>query len=240
MKLFFNILIISCLFTACKQEKERTFTVNDLSEIAYDTTMYLPEHYRKRVEGFSKTAMKNCNYLFLGNSITEGGDWSKLLNDSTIVNQGIGGDVTFGVLRRLEHVAFQKPKLIFMMIGVNDLRKKVPDSVIQANTLKIVSEIKQLLPDTKIFVQSVLPIHTDVADFPDDFDYSENILRVNAFLKDNESSHYTYVDLHSEFIDSKGQMDLLYTTDGLHLNELGYNHWIKILRSYHDFGSDKI
>ena len=39
----------------------------------------------------------------------------------TLVNRGISGDFTNGVLARLEEITHYKPKAIFLLIGVNDL-----------------------------------------------------------------------------------------------------------------------
>jgi lysophospholipase L1-like esterase len=235
MKIVFKISIIICLLAACKQEKRKTVTDKNLNAISYDTIGFSPEHYKIRVKAFLKTDSINCNYLFLGNSITEHGNWVRLLNDTTIVNQGISGDLTFGILKRIELVTRQKPKVIFLMIGVNDLAKKVPDTIIENNIIKIISKINKSLPYTKIYVQSILPINKNVDGFPDDFDYSKNILDINTFLKSNDNIKYYFVDLYSKFINSKNQLDTRYTTDGIHLNELGYEHWIEILKSYHDF-----
>jgi hypothetical protein len=67
----------------------------------YDTLPNLPEHYLNRVALFKQEPIVVGKIIMLGNSITEGGDWKKLLKDSTIINRGIGGDVTFGVLNRI-------------------------------------------------------------------------------------------------------------------------------------------
>jgi len=51
------------------------------------------------------------------------GDFKKLLKDSTAINRGIGGDITFGILNRLEEVQRFKPSKLFICIGINDLSK---------------------------------------------------------------------------------------------------------------------
>ncbi|MFM7850779.1 MAG: hypothetical protein ACKO96_02425, partial [Flammeovirgaceae bacterium] len=62
----------------------------------YDTLPNLPEHYVKRMAIFNQQPIITGKVMMVGNSITEGGDWKKLLNDSTCINRGISGDVTFG------------------------------------------------------------------------------------------------------------------------------------------------
>ncbi|HVU56438.1 MAG TPA: hypothetical protein VHD83_15340 [Puia sp.] len=45
--------------------------------------------------------MRRGGTIFLGNSITEYGDWQRLLHDARVINRGIAGDNTFGILDRL-------------------------------------------------------------------------------------------------------------------------------------------
>ncbi len=62
----------------------------------YDTLPNLPEHYASRLAKFKVEKATRNHILFLGNSITEGGNWRKLLGDSTVINRGISGDNTLG------------------------------------------------------------------------------------------------------------------------------------------------
>ena len=59
---------------------------------------------------------------FLGNSITEGAkSWNKRLNQRNLVNRGISGDITEGMLERLGEIYYYKPSSSFILIGINDL-----------------------------------------------------------------------------------------------------------------------
>lgn len=89
----------------------------------YDTVPNLPEHYWVRMEKFKKEPVVPGKIIFLGNSITEGGKWRQLLKDSTVINRGIAGDNTFGVLARLDELVKLKPASLFVLIGTNDLSK---------------------------------------------------------------------------------------------------------------------
>ena len=59
--------------------------------------------------------------IMLGNSITDGCEWSELFQNSNIKNRGISGDITEGVLYRLDEVTRSKPAKVFLLIGINDL-----------------------------------------------------------------------------------------------------------------------
>ena len=88
------------------------------------------------MEKFKSEPMVTGKIVFLGNSITEMGDWKKLTGDSTVINRGIGGDITFGILQRLDEVLNRKPSKIFLLIGINDIGKDIPPAVIADNIKK--------------------------------------------------------------------------------------------------------
>jgi lysophospholipase L1-like esterase len=204
----------------------------------YDTLPNLPEHYTKRLADFKKQPIVKGKVIMLGNSITEGGNWKKLLKDSTVINRGISGDVTFGVINRLDDIIKRQPSKVFLLIGINDLSRKTPDEVILENLFSIVSKIRSGSPSTEVFVQSILPTNETFKNFIPNFKgKASSILTINTQLQRYANKmKFTYVDLYSKFLDANGLMDAKYATDGLHLNELGYQHWVSILRSTNKTG----
>ncbi|MBX2915819.1 MAG: sialate O-acetylesterase [Cyclobacteriaceae bacterium] len=197
----------------------------------YDTVPNMPEHYWVRLEKFKKEPVVPGKIVFLGNSITEGGKWKQLLKDSTVINRGISGDNTFGVLARLNEIIKLKPSSLFVLIGTNDLSKKIPDEVILENMFTIISRIKSGSPKTKIYIQSILPVNETIERFPPQFNNSTHINTINDQLARYAARlRYTYVDLYGKFIDNQGRLDAKYTYDGLHLNAAGYQRWVEILK----------
>jgi lysophospholipase L1-like esterase len=198
----------------------------------YDTLPNLPEHYTKRYELFKKEPVAKGRIIMVGNSITEGGNWKVLLKDTTVINRGISGDVTFGVLNRLKEITDRKPSKLFLLIGVNDLSRNTPDEVIIENIFMIVGKIHSQSPTTAIYVQSILPTNESFKNLYKAFlGKTEHITTINGQLKKyTEKLKYTYVDLYSQFLDADGRMESKYTGDGLHLNATGYDHWIEILK----------
>lgn len=198
----------------------------------YDTVPNLPEHYWVRLEKFKKETALPGKIVFLGNSITEGGNWKRLLKDSTIINRGISGDNTFGMLARIDEVVALKPASLFILIGTNDLSKKIPVEAIIENIFAIVSQVKAGSPKTKIFVQSIFPVNETVEKFPAQFNNGSNILIINDQLsRYGERLRYTYVDVYSKLLDDQGRLHKNYTWDGLHLNATGYQRWVEVLKS---------
>jgi lysophospholipase L1-like esterase len=154
------------------------------------------------------------------------------LKDSTVINRGISGDNTFGVLARMDEIIKLKPSGLFILIGTNDLSKRIPDEVVIENIFAIVSKIKAGSPKTKIYVQSILPVNETVEKFPQQFNNASHILTINDQLSRYAGRfRYTYIDLYSKFVDDQGKLKSTYTYDGLHLNAAGYQHWVGILKS---------
>ncbi len=207
--------------------------VNAFSQAAYDTLPNVPDHYTKRLALFKIEKNSIGKILFLGNSITEGGNWRKLLKDSSVVNRGISGDNTFGVLQRLEEATRHKPSKLFLLIGVNDLSKSIPNAVIIENIFAIVNRIRAGSPKTIIYVQSILPVNPTVKGFMTRFSKQDDILEINKQMaKYQETLKYTFVDIHDQFLDQSKLLDARFTGDGLHLNAAGYIHWVQYLKKY--------
>ncbi|HWJ27137.1 MAG TPA: hypothetical protein VNS32_11380 [Flavisolibacter sp.] len=71
--------------------------------VKWDST-YRPPVYNTRFDQFNSYPHTSSDVVFLGNSITQGTDWNELLQLPQARNRGISGDITFGVLQRLDEV----------------------------------------------------------------------------------------------------------------------------------------
>ena len=186
-------------------------------------------NYKKVIKEFKSNPLNYGDIVFLGNSITSGGkDWSKRLKHPNIRNRGIGGDVTDGVLARIDEITYFKPKAVFLLIGINDLwNNNNPNNpsaeYIANNIIQIAQVINAETPKTKIYVQTVLPIEKE--------QYKNNILKVNEIIKANEKENpYQIVDLYSIFVNENGLIRKELSTDGIHLNEKGYDAWVEFIK----------
>ena len=197
----------------------------------YDTTTSMPEVRASRLAKFASEPVAMGRVIFLGNSITQGGDWAKLTGDSTVVNRGIGADVTFGLRTRLDDVTRRKPSKLFVLIGINDISKDIPDAVIAAEYRMLIDSVRTQSPQTKIFVQSILPLNPTVKNFPQHYDKQPRVVAVNRLLQRMaREAHATYIDLWPIFIDRQNHLDASLTGDGLHLNQQGYERWVAFLK----------
>jgi len=178
------------------------------------------KHYPERIAIFKENRLETNDIIFLGNSITEqGGDWGDRFNNSKVKNRGIAGDTSDGVLARLGELVYVKPTKIFILIGVNDFFTTMTAQQVYENTLLIVNTIHNESPDTKIYVQTILPTTTE--------SLKVKIQATNSLLQNSESAEpYSLVLLHDLFTTQEGLMNMEYSTDGIHLNESGYTVWV--------------
>jgi lysophospholipase L1-like esterase len=197
----------------------------------WDST-YRPGNYGQRVEYFRSYPNNEKDIIFLGNSITDYADWNELLQIPDARNRGISGDITFGILERLDEVTEGKPAKVFILIGINDIARAIPDSVILDNYKRMIRSIKQASPKTKIFFNTLLPVNNTFT-AKNHFNKDEHIQRVNEGLKKlGDAQKITIIDIHPHFVDADKRLDKQYTYDGLHLNAAGYKKWASILQPY--------
>ena len=132
-----------------------------LSSFGQQVAVWNTEHYRERMAEFAKMrSIDATDIVMLGNSLTEfGGDWSKRLGLKHVRNRGIAGDNVDGVLNRLDAILSKKPKAILLMIGINDISQDQTAEQIFEKYQRLIDRIWAQAADTKLYVQSVLPIN---------------------------------------------------------------------------------
>ncbi len=208
------------------QKVEKIFysRLDDLSRSG-DTPSYLSLHYRIRKLYFEVDTHEAHPIVFLGDSMTDEGKWHQLFPNMNLVNRGIGGDTTLGVLNRLDQIVTLEPRKIFLMIGTNDLcfNRSVPDTI--KNYDLILRILHKDLPNTKIYIESVLHFNDKL--FPSVYlRTNENIDILNVGIKNlAEIYHDPYIDMVKVFSDKNGRLPDEETVDGLHLNDKGYLIW---------------
>ena len=187
-------------------------------------------YYDQRELLFEAMPTSENDIIFLGNSITDGGEWFELFQNANCKNRGISGDITLGVLNRLETITKGKPAMVFLMIGTNDMNHGYSNDTISLNVRQIVQRIKQESPRTKIIVQSILPTNDCYGLFTGHTKRYSDVAVINGMLKTMaDEEDVEYLDLYSRFANNEGKMNPLYSNDGLHLNANGYLLWKDIV-----------
>ena len=228
-----TFLIISLSFELLHSQ----ININNYSFLFPDNNLEIKYHdewggknYRYEINNFKKNPLKLNQIIFLGNSITaEGGDWGERLNYSNIRNRGISGDVTDGVLARINEIIYFKSKAVFLLIGINDLWNFSPDTpspeYIGKNIIKIADKINIGSPKTQVYIQTILPTSRKT--------YTSRIEKINNLIRSKSTKFdYVVIDLHPHFANKDGLIKEYLTTDGIHLNSNGYKVWADVIKPF--------
>lgn len=188
-------------------------------------------YYNQRYSLFESMPDTPDEIIMLGNSITDGCDWSELFQDPRVKNRGISGDVTEGILYRLGEVTRSKPAKVFLLIGINDLSRNIPADTVFRNICNIAAEIRKESTSTLVFVQSILPVNPAFGRFPNHGDKTPEVLEVNNKLeKWCEANGFRFIDLFHTFTEpGTDYLNPDFTNDGLHLTAKGYLKWAEII-----------
>ncbi len=178
--------------------------------------------------------------ILVGDSLSLWFPPEMLPEDRNWLNQGISGESTAGLLKRLDLFDNTQPEVIFVMIGINDLIGGVSDQVILENQRKILTYLRKNHPQAEIVVQSILPHGDETATWEGREQLltipNSRILQLNQELEKTAAKvGVQYLDLYSLFTNQEGNLRSELTTDGLHLNPTGYLVWRTALQIYSNF-----
>ncbi|MFC3563375.1 GDSL-type esterase/lipase family protein [Pedobacter jamesrossensis] len=198
--------------------------------VKWDST-YRPGKYAELVTKFKEEPKSKKDFIFLGNSITDGTDWAKLLNLPQAKNRGISGDISFGVLERLQEVIDRKPAKVFILIGINDISRNIPDSVILRNYKTMIARIRNGSKKTQIYFNTLLPVNSSFEKFKNHYGKDNHILWLNDEIRKLAAKNVTIIDLYPVFVDDNKRLRAELTKDGLHLIPEGYKVWAEYLNA---------
>lgn len=157
--------------------------------------------------------------ILVGDSLSMWFPKEKLPAGKLWLNQGISGDTSTGVLKRLAAFSETRPDAIYIMAGINDVRKNTSDEVILRNHRRIMRSLRQTHPKAQIIVQSILPTSLPTIS-------NQRIRNLNTQLAlIAKQEKVTYVNIYRWFTDFEGNLRPELTTDGLHLSPDGYDVW---------------
>ncbi|MEH1873901.1 SGNH/GDSL hydrolase family protein [Nostoc sp.] len=162
--------------------------------------------------------------ILVGDSLSMWFPREKLPTGKLWLNQGISGDTSSGVLKRLGAFSATRPDVIYVMAGINDLRKGASDDTILRNYRRIIRRLRQTHPKAQIIVESILP--TRLAKLS-----NSRIRHINTQLTQiAKQEGANYLNIYSWFTDMEGNLRPELTTDGLHLSQEGYDVWRSALQ----------
>lgn len=214
-----------------------SFLLTLLSVQAQKVMYHETKHYDAKVRQFQREGrLPDGAIIMLGDSHSEyGEDWNRFFPDvAKIVNRGIIGDDSRGILNRLNQVLPYKPSKIFFECGTNDLSHGWTVDRTFQGIVRVIETIRRNNPDTRIYVQSLLPLNERVGVWKLLKGKEDMIIQLNHRLEDYCIRHsLTFIDLYTPLLgDRPKTMREDCCRDGLHLTAKGYEVWADAIRAY--------
>ena len=224
-----GIISIILVFTGfpsiyCQTDTQKQSGATESSQIKPPHSYLDNSQYIERMSQYA-VYRKKGKIVMLGNSITFRINWSELLNRDDIINRGVGSDITEGFLNRLKYVYSVKPKICYIMGGINDIGYRIPREKTVQNLRQIIDSLKQhrIIP----VLQSVLYVA----------EHHGNSLRTNSMVdslnlelvKLTGECDITYLDINAVLSANHYLIKEYALKDAVHLTGAGYEKWRDIL-----------
>lgn len=193
--------------------------------------LLLQSVYERRKQDFLNyaTMARKGGIVFIGDSITDNFNVYEYFHGLDVYNRGIGGDTSEGLLKRLhESVYVLKPKVVVLMIGINDYQLCLTHQPadIASRVRQICTEIHTKLPQTKIILESIYPVYNGVHPKADQLSIgskkNSEIDATNLLLREIQAPYISFLDVNSALKGSDGNVNMEYSMEGLHTSTKGY------------------
>ena len=188
-------------------------------------------YWRERTSLFRVFGQK-AEVVMIGDSLVDSAEWTEMFPGQDIVNRGIDGDTTHGVLARLDTILKLEPKRAFIMVGINDFADRHRSvAAVFARYRTIVARLGRA--GAHVFVQSSLPCNEAKARVKSCASLNANIKQLNTKLAAlaSENEDVTFIDLWPVMA-GRGGLKREVSYDGIHLNGEGYRRWKEAIAPY--------
>ncbi|MEW6652798.1 MAG: GDSL-type esterase/lipase family protein [Bacteroidota bacterium] len=230
IKAFAVIIILSNIFVCFAQQKPQPVdTLRYKKNPLYDRNIDLYKIYKPR----------QVDIVMFGNSLTQGASWSDLLGRNNVAGMGITSDLLRGYLNRLSYVIRYKPKIVFVMGGINDIYNWTPVEDIFPIYIKIIEQLKanKIIPVIQSTSYTTRNYAKDWGGTPEsNAGRNREADKLNKLLSDYAIKHkIDYIDITS-LLSRGGYLKEEVTWDGVHFNAEAYKVWAreveKVLAKY--------
>lgn len=214
---------------------------NSPAQQAKDTLRYRTNPaYSLQNDLFDLYKTNQADIIMFGNSLTAGANWSELLGRPNVVGRGIPSDVLQGYYARINSIIKLKPKIVFILGGLNDVYNWTPVDEIYTDYLRIISLLKSknIIP----VIQSTIYAGKEWGKnwggtAESNAGRNKEVDKLNKLLSEYaKRNNIDYIDLISKMTTKDNFLRPELTWDGVHLNAAGYNLWVKevevVLKKY--------
>jgi lysophospholipase L1-like esterase len=191
---------------------------------------WMPRHEEKLAQVKQRQAAKqNIDLVFIGDSITHSWEsagkkvWDRHYAKYNALDLGFSADRTEHVLWRLQHGEADgiHPKVAVLMIGTNDSGGQREPKSTAAAIKRIIGELRQRLPGTKILLLGIFP-RADMPGTPVNRINDE----INAILPGfADNKNVFFLNINRALLSADGTLSKDVMPDLLHPNEKGYEIW---------------
>lgn len=216
---FFSVFMVCCFcFASCAWQQEEEMSAND---------EYRAARYLELIEKVNSG--RTYDTAFVGDSLTNMGDFENVFAEKNCINLGIAGDTIRDCRSRIHLLQQSGAKKVFLLIGINSFIVDHDNFNIVLNSYEeLIKEIQEACPDIEIHLESLLPVSV----WHDSYINPAEMAVFNANMKQiAEKYGAEYIDIHT-FYDVDGYMDRSLTTDGVHLTAAGYQDWYDTVADY--------
>ncbi len=149
------------------------------------------------------------------------------LNDDQIINLAFGGSTMEACQYYFERIVLPyAPSKIVIYAGDNDIGNGRSPEEIYNSFVQLYGKIREQLGDIPLTYVSIKPS-------PERWSSVDKIRETNQRIKSfiSSDSKCKYIDIFEPMLDERKVVkEELFIEDGLHMNELGYSVWSKVMR----------
>ena len=194
-----------------------------------DSVTPVPKDLERHQQFLLRIEQSEIGLLFLGDSLT---DWWPSVGERSWLrlakynpaNFGVAGDRTEHLLWRITNGELDgiDPRVVVLLIGTNNFGEVAGERPewVAKGIEKILTEIRQRLPRSKILLLGIFPRDTNAS--PRRQMIRETNEKIRQFA-DGSKTHY--LDIGESFLDSGGEILAGVMPDALHLSLKGYEIW---------------
>jgi len=145
--------------------------------------------------------------VMLGDSITEWGPWAEIMSCTSVANWGIKAETSGDILARVDEVVALKPRLVFLLVGTNDIRFQIRPEETASNIRRIVERLE----GAKVVVHPVIPLEGA----------GDRVEKLNRLIEASlQNTRATIIPLPITMAD---------LSDGIHLLPDAYRKWRDVI-----------
>ena len=209
------LLISSFIFFTCDDSsKSSTFKVENFNNVDINSSQ----------DELMDNFFPQFDIILLGDSIIERGESFELIEFESLSNLGVGGNTVNDINNRIEYIISLRPKVVFLMIGINDIFNNTDVESIFTTYKLIINKL--IVNNINPYIMSTLKVGTNQINYKEK---NNNVEILNSLLKKYCKDNFIkFVDLNLTFSDGDKLFDR-YTNDGVHLNSDGINDLSNIL-----------